>query len=96
MAATGVGQGGSGGRAEGRVKGVTFEDVGHLIAMEAVERTAVEISTWLDGEVGRWKKQEDEWEVNWRPKTLREKQDLDDRWKDAMGGDPRAKKKSKL
>lgn len=95
LANTGSGIGGSGGRAEGRVKGVTFPDVGHLIAMEAVERTAVEISQWFETEMEIWQKLEDEWEKSWRPKSLREKQDVDDRWKEAMGGDPRSKKNAR-
>ncbi|KAJ9651024.1 hypothetical protein H2198_009676 [Neophaeococcomyces mojaviensis] len=94
VAATGIGVGGSGGKAEGRVKGVTIEGVGHLIAMEACERTAEETATWIDSEMVRWKKQEEVWEKEWKSKSLREKQALDEQWKAAMGGDPRAKKRA--
>lgn len=92
LAATGIGVGGSGGRAEGRVRGVTLQGVGHLIAMEAVERTAVETSHWIEGEMIRWRKQEEEWQQNWRPIPLEEKQGIDEKWKEMMGGDPRKKK----
>ncbi|KAK5073712.1 hypothetical protein LTS08_002191 [Lithohypha guttulata] len=92
---TGVGVGGSGGQAEGRVKGVTLEGVGHLIAMEAVERTAAETSNWIESEVERWRREEEDWQRNWKTKSLREKQDVDEKWKAMMGGDPRAKKRQK-
>lgn len=93
VATTGIGVGGSGGRAEGRVKGVTMEGVGHLIAMEACERTAVETADWIESEVGRWRAQEEEWDREWKGKSLREKQGVTEDWKAAMGGDPRAKKR---
>lgn len=94
LAATGTGVGGSGGRAEGRVKGVELPKVGHLIAQEAPQRTAEEVSLWIDNEMVRWRKEEEVWQSEWRSKPLREKQVLDERWKQAMGGDPRARKKT--
>ncbi len=93
LAATGVGVGGSGGRAEGRVKGITLPGVGHLIAMEASERAAEETAKWIESELVRWREEEEEWEREWRGKSLQEKQGLDDKWREAMGGDPRAKKR---
>ncbi|KAK5947124.1 hypothetical protein PMZ80_001271 [Knufia obscura] len=92
LAATGIGVGGSGGRAEGRVKGVTLQ-CGHLIAMEASEKTAEETANWIGSEMVRWRQEEEEWEKEWKGKGLKDKQGLDDKWRDAMGGDPRAKKR---
>ena len=93
LAATGVGVGGSGGRAEGRVKGVTLQGVGHLIAMEASERAAEETAKWIGSEMVRWREEEELWEREWKGKSLKEKQGIDDQWREAMGGDPRANKK---
>ncbi|KAF2099241.1 hypothetical protein NA57DRAFT_74745 [Rhizodiscina lignyota] len=95
---TGIGVGGSGGAGLGRVKGVTFEDIGHLIPMEASTRTAEACAEWLDGgegELGRWRREDDEWRAMWSKKSLREKQDVSEKWKEMMGGDPR-KKQSKI
>lgn len=94
---TGTGIGGSGGMAEGKVKAVTMEKVGHLIAMEAPQRAAQECATWLDSEMQRYKKQEEKWEREWRAKSLKDKQTLTEEWKMKIGGDPRKNKsKSKL
>ncbi|KAH9865736.1 hypothetical protein J1614_009323 [Plenodomus biglobosus] len=65
VAMTGVGVGGSGGRAEGRVDSVTVQDAGHLIPMEKVGETADHIGTWLKKEMARYRewerRTEDEW-----------------------------------
>lgn len=55
MAVTGVGVGGSGGAAKGRVKEFTMEGGGHLMPMERVEETADQCSRWLGQELRRWK-----------------------------------------
>jgi len=39
----------------------------------------------------RWR--QEELEKGWKGKSLEDKQGLDDKWRDAMGGDPRAKKR---
>lgn len=99
LAATGVGPGGSGGRAAGRVKGLTFEDAGHLIAMEFAEKTAIACAAWLNGDSGelaRWKKEDSEWRAAWEKMTLREKQVPSEKFKAMLGGDPRKKAKSKI
>ena len=99
LASTGVGPGGSGGRALGRVKGVTFEEAGHLVAMEAAERTARVCAEWLsgeDGELGRWRREEAEWRAEWEGMALREKQVPSEKFKEMLGGDPRKKKESKM
>ncbi|RVX71658.1 hypothetical protein B0A52_03842 [Exophiala mesophila] len=83
---TGVGVGGSGGAAAGRVRSVLFEDIGHLIAMEAVDRTADHTSSWIRDEMKIWKELEDEHHRTWDAKTLREKQTIDEQWKKMIGG----------
>ncbi|KAF2862842.1 alpha/beta-hydrolase [Piedraia hortae CBS 480.64] len=54
LSATGTGIGGSGGVARGRVKHVTFSDLGHMIPMEAVDRTAKACADWLGLELKWW------------------------------------------
>ena len=89
---TGVGVGGSGGVAEGRVKGVTLDDVGHLIPMEDVERTAVAMADWVGDEVKRFNDVEMKAWRDWSGKSLRVKQDIDEKWKEMIGGAPRRAK----
>ena len=88
---TGTGTGGSGGRAEGRVKAVTLSGVGHLIPMEAVERTADAIAEWFGAEMVLFRKQEQAYRM-WTEKTLKEKQDIDETWMRMMGGSPKRAK----
>lgn len=85
---TGIGLGGSGGAALGRVKSVTLEGVGHLIPMEASERTAAAVADWVGSEIGRYREEMKQWEV-WRKKPLLEKQETDEAWKRNIGGPPR-------
>ncbi|KAK5263103.1 hypothetical protein LTR99_008937 [Exophiala xenobiotica] len=47
MKHTGVGIGGSGGEPAGRVHRVTYQGVGHLIAMEAVSQAAGDAADWI-------------------------------------------------
>lgn len=54
---TGMGVGGSGGAKEGRVKGISLDRIGHLVAMEAVEQCADATAPWLGEEVMRWKRE---------------------------------------
>ena len=91
VARTGTGVGGSGGAAEGRVKGVTLDGVGHLIPMEAVERTAEVVAEWVGSEIDRFQ-DELRWQEDWRRMPLKEKQDIDEKWKAMMGGPPKRAK----
>ncbi|KIV79381.1 hypothetical protein PV11_06944 [Exophiala sideris] len=93
---TGVGVGGSGGAPAGRVSSVLFEDIGHLIAMEAVDRTADHAAAWLGSEMKIWNQDEEEHNRVWGAKSLREKQTVDEQWKKTMGGPMRKPKKEKL
>lgn len=65
MSATGVGIGGSGGAAEGRVAEVTIDGVGHLIPMEAVGKTADHAVSWLAKEMRLWRAKEDAERQEW-------------------------------
>jgi hypothetical protein len=87
VARTGTGVGGSGGAAEGRVKGVTLDGVGHLIPMEAAGRTASAAAEWIGTEMFRFRDEAKAWEA-WRAKSLKEKQDTDETWRKMMGGPP--------
>ena len=87
MENTGVAIGGSGGAAAGRVQSVVFEDIGHLIAMEAVERTADHAAEWVGKEIELWRRDEEEHVRTWtNAKTLVQKQSVDDEWKRQIGG----------
>ena len=89
---TGIKPGGSGGVALGRVKGITYEKIGHLIAMEAVDRLAEDSAEWIDKEIQRWSKEQDEMR-QWRSRPRLERQMVDELWKEKVGG-PMVKPKS--
>ncbi|KAL8672897.1 MAG: hypothetical protein Q9168_002651 [Polycauliona sp. 1 TL-2023] len=95
MSTTGIGVGGSGGAAEGRVKEVLFEDAGHLIPMEIVEESAEAAAEWLVPEMERWAQQDKDFQTRWSQKTRAEKQTVSEEWKQKVGGDPRALPKGK-
>ena len=92
---TGVGVGGSGGVAAGRVKGVTFEEIGHLIPMEVVDRTAVEIAGWVGKEMGLWQEEERELAESWAGVPMAEKRVVDKKWVEMMGPLPGRGEKKK-
>lgn len=81
MEVTGVGIGGSGGAKEGRVKAHLLKNVGHLIAMEAVDETARLAAEWIGPELRRWKEDEEAFRAEWRKKSKVEKATIDEGWK---------------
>ncbi|MCJ1475936.1 hypothetical protein MMC13_004600 [Lambiella insularis] len=83
---TGIGAGGSGGKAEGRVADVVFEGVGHLVPMEAVGKSAESGAEWLGRELGRWMKEEEEWKEARRKRDRRDDLVVDAEWVKLMGG----------
>ena len=83
---TGTGVGGSGGVREGRVKSVIITGVGHMVPLEAPNRTAQQAAIWIGEEIRRWNSDEAEHERVWKSKTLTEKQTIDQRWKQEIGG----------
>lgn len=94
MEITGVGVGGSGGAKEGRVKQVTFEDIGHLIAMEVPGRAADQIAPWLGAELKRWREQEESFMREWGMKSASEKRVISKETEKMMGGPPQRKGKA--
>ncbi|EMF14811.1 alpha/beta-hydrolase [Sphaerulina musiva SO2202] len=91
---TGIGAGGSGGEAEGRVGGVTLEGVGHLIAMEAPGKTAEVAAEWIKRELEGFGERRRRLEEGWWRRERRERQRVDGDWKRFMGGPPvRGRKK---
>lgn len=91
---TGIGAGGSGGEAEGRVRGTTLEGVGHLIAMEAPGKTAEVAAEWIKRELEGFGERRRRLEEGWWGRERRERQRVDGDWKRFMGGPPvRGRKK---
>ena len=86
---TGIGIGGSGGLKEGRVKGLTLKNIGHLVAMEAVTECADAASNWIGDEMERWRKEEDEHRQEWSNRSILQKTTVDAKWKEMIGGNPR-------
>ena len=84
---TGVGVGGSGGVAAGRVKEYVLEGVGHLVCMDDPQSCAREAAAWIGPEIQRWRDEERELE-SWYRKSTRDKQILDDEWWSFMGTKP--------
>ena len=91
MERTGTGVGGSGGAEADRVRQVVFEDVGHLIPMEAVTRCAAAAGEWLTSDIKRWRGEEAEFKREWEAKERRAKYTITEEWKKNLGGDPRRK-----
>ncbi|CAF9910007.1 hypothetical protein IMSHALPRED_008528 [Imshaugia aleurites] len=89
MERTGTGVGGSGGAHAERVKEVVFQDVGHLIPMEAVARCAAAAGEWLANDLKRWRGEEAEFKREWEAKDRRAKYTVSEEWKQHIGGDPR-------
>ncbi|EFQ96669.1 hypothetical protein MGYG_08592 [Nannizzia gypsea CBS 118893] len=77
---TGVAVGGSGGAAEGKVKGIVMKNVGHLIAMEAVSQAAELCAGQIDAEMHRWRREEDLLMSEWKNKLLTDKMTIDQEW----------------
>lgn len=91
IATTGTGIGGSGGAEKGRVKEVTLDDVGHLIPMEAVNECAQAVAEWLAPEIQTWRAEEAQFQRAWGQKGRMERVMISEKWKNRIGGDPRAK-----
>ncbi|KAI9738969.1 MAG: hypothetical protein M1818_005283 [Claussenomyces sp. TS43310] len=85
MEKTGIGMGGNGGAKEGRVKSVSLDGIGHLVAMEAVEQCADAAAPWLGQEMKRWKEEADGYEA-WTRKNAVSKITLSEEHKKLIGG----------
>jgi pimeloyl-ACP methyl ester carboxylesterase len=84
---TGVGIGGSGGAARGRVAGVMVENVGHLIPMEAVGRTAELSTKWLVDEMAAWREKETIERSEWAYIPDEQKRTISDQYLEALQGE---------
>ena len=91
MELTGTGVGGSGGAPEGRVSAVLLPNAGHLIPMEAASACADAAAEWLQPEMDRWAREDEEWRRAWAAKSVQERRTVSEEWKTHLGGDPRAK-----
>lgn len=91
---TGVGLGGSGGVAAGRVRDVLLKDKGHLLAQEAVNECADAAVCWLAPELRRWKDEEESFRSEWNKKTKLEKVTVDAEWLKHVPAPPRRPKKA--
>lgn len=80
LAHTGVGLGGSGGVAAGRVRDVFLEEFGHLLAQEAVNECADAAVSWLAPELRRWRDEEESFRSVWSKKSKIEKVTVDAEW----------------
>ncbi|KAL9123099.1 MAG: hypothetical protein Q9187_000350 [Circinaria calcarea] len=89
---TGIGTGGSGGAKEGRVKEVLFEEVGHLVAMEAVTDTAEATAQWLDQESRRWCQAERSYKELRSKRSATDNIMVSDEWIEKIGGRPPTQK----
>ncbi|KAI1074187.1 putative toxin biosynthesis protein [Whalleya microplaca] len=83
----GVGGGGSGGLAAGRVDQVVMEGMGHLFPMEVPEQCANHSAIWIGKEMKRWRGKEREYE-EWTKLSLQEKSTLSEKWLDMIGRPP--------
>ena len=96
---TGTGISGSGGAAAGRVKLVTLEGAGHLVAMEkkGLPGTVKASGEWLVKEMRRWKEEQEELHKTWLDdgRSVREKQESSEEWKGFMGEALGKKRKGK-
>lgn len=77
LSKTGTGVGGSGGKAAGRVDGVTHDQAGHLIPLEIPGFCAEKAAPWIKGELDRWWAEEREYEA-WTRKSQAEKTTISD------------------
>ncbi|KAF1816933.1 alpha/beta-hydrolase [Eremomyces bilateralis CBS 781.70] len=94
LSITGVGVGGSGGVAEGRVDHVILKDTGHLIPMEKVGETADRAMGWIGKEVARYRVIEEASRREWDRLSDGEKRTMSARYLDKMMG--LVKRKPKL
>jgi pimeloyl-ACP methyl ester carboxylesterase len=89
---TGKGPGGSGGLQEGEVKAITLTGVGHELPLQTPARTAETIAEWIATEMVDFRREQRDWEQNWKPMPLQGKISIDDQWQKMIGGPPKKAK----
>lgn len=80
VARIGIGAGGSGGVADGRVRHVTLQS-GHMVPFEKVNEAAGEMVGWIARERQRWEENERRIEEGWRGLAVNERIGLSREWK---------------
>lgn len=88
MNTTGVGIGGSGGRAKGKVEEVVL-DCGHLVPMERTRECALAIADYIERELQRYETMAAKRKAVWEQLTRVEKVQINDRWRTHIGGPPK-------
>ncbi|KIW19185.1 hypothetical protein PV08_03479 [Exophiala spinifera] len=81
---TGIGVGGSGGHAAGRVKEVVL-DSGHLVPMEKIRQCADAAASFVNEEISCWQEMTEAWQQRWLQKSRQDRVSLDDQWKEMIG-----------
>ncbi|KAF8867252.1 alpha/beta-hydrolase [Acephala macrosclerotiorum] len=85
---TGSGFGGSGGRKEGRVKGVSLNGIGHLVAMDTPEKCADAAAAWLGQESKRFVEDRKKY-AEWAKQSLEAKSTFSKDWIKWIGEPPK-------
>jgi pimeloyl-ACP methyl ester carboxylesterase len=93
---TGTGVGGSGGVKAGRVKQIVVPGTGHFVALEKVHECADSIADFLGVELKRWRDNAEAFHKSWSQKSLTEKQQIDDKWRETIDPKTRDKPSTKL
>ncbi|KIH92577.1 toxin biosynthesis protein [Sporothrix brasiliensis 5110] len=86
---TGVGVGGSGGVAAGRVREVVVEKTGHLVPMDLPTVCAEHAASWIGQELNLWREEERELEAAWWPRGDEAKQTIDAEWRSFIPQKPK-------
>ncbi|KAK4502286.1 hypothetical protein PRZ48_005711 [Zasmidium cellare] len=81
---TGTGPGGSGGLAKGRVKEAVV-DAGHLVPYERPREAAQVSADFLNDELERWTREDEDRRQRWSKLSRRERVDINDAWRDGLG-----------
>lgn len=84
MHTTGIGVGGSGGQAMGRVQEAVL-DAGHLVPMERVAECAEMAASFIQTELARWESETRQWQETWLKTPRIERITIDDRWREEIG-----------
>lgn len=84
LESTGIGVGGSGGMAEGKVKEAVL-DCGHLVPMEMVQQCADEAASFATSVVNQWEDMTQAWQQRWLQKPRQERIGIDDEWRRMIG-----------
>ncbi|KAI1319661.1 Alpha/beta hydrolase family-domain-containing protein [Xylariaceae sp. FL0255] len=84
MSTCGIGPGGSGGVAEGRVKGIVVEGKGHLFPMEVPQLCADHAASWIGSEMDRWRDEQKAYEA-WVSLPMRHKTTMSQEFLERVG-----------